>query len=190
MELIDLQMCHRLLAPRLVVLLGTMTQDGRANMMPLTNVTSVSTEPQLVAIAIYHEWRSCDALLKAVGFTISVASLDQIELVWKLGGRYSGYSAVSTTPKGIEFGSFMDENFSQYGPVLKGAIAWLECTISQVVSTGGDHTLFIGEIVQGAGRSSTYTCQGDAIAQPAALMQWSGNRFCGPGNIVNMEYYS
>jgi flavin reductase (DIM6/NTAB) family NADH-FMN oxidoreductase RutF len=190
MECVDVGICHRLLAPRLVALLGTRTQDGTVNLIPVTNLTSVSIKPPKVVVAIYNEWRSRDALLLAEGFTLSVASVEQIDLVWKLGGRYSGYSEVSPLPKSVEFGFLMDEDFSRHGPVLKSAIAWLEFVITQIVTTAGDHTIFVGEAVRAAGQSSTYTREAKILAQPPkTLMQWSENRFSSPGETFAMRYY-
>lgn len=190
MECVDVRICHRLLAPRLVALLGTTAQDGTVNLIPVTNLTSVSIEPPKVVVAIYNEWRSRAALLLADGFTLSVASVEQIELVWKLGGRYSGYSEVSALPKNVEFSFLMDEDFSRHGPVLKNAIAWLEFVTTQIVTTVGDHTIFVGEAVRAAGRSSTYAQDGTILDRPPrTLMQWSGNRFSIPGETVTMCYY-
>lgn len=39
---------HRILAPRLVVTIGTTSQDGRKNIIPINNITSISTDPGMV----------------------------------------------------------------------------------------------------------------------------------------------
>lgn len=43
---------HRILAPRLVVLIGTTSEDGRKNIIPINNITSISTDPGMVIIAV------------------------------------------------------------------------------------------------------------------------------------------
>ena len=38
-------------------------------------------------------------------------------------------------------------------PILVGALGWVDCTISQAI-TSGDHTIFIGDVVE-AGANAT-----------------------------------
>lgn len=189
MRIVQIEFSHRLLAPRLVTLLGTRDKAWGSNIIPITNCTSISIAPPLVAIAVYHSWCSCSALLSADGFTLSIPTIDDLELVWKLGGRYSGYCEVSTTPKLIEFRERLDESFSPYGPVLTGAIAWLECVKQQVVETGGDHMLFIGQVVRAKGQPVTHGSDAYLETEPKPFMQWTGNRFCTSMSSVSMNYY-
>lgn len=44
---------HRLLAPRIAYLIGTKDKREEPDLIPVSNLTSVSTEPQHVAIAIF-----------------------------------------------------------------------------------------------------------------------------------------
>src|SRR5437868_14691558 len=84
---------HRILAPRLVVTIGTISPDGRQNIIPINNVTSISTDPGMALIAVYKPWITADNLKVAEGFTISVPHRGQLELIWKLGQKYSGYNS-------------------------------------------------------------------------------------------------
>ncbi|MEU1551040.1 hypothetical protein [Nocardia sp. NPDC005745] len=47
---------HRLLAPRIAYLVGTTDTAGVANLIPVSNLTSVSTQPQQIAVAVVKEW--------------------------------------------------------------------------------------------------------------------------------------
>src|SRR5476651_303656 len=84
---------HRILAPRLIVLIRTTSPDGRKNIIPINNITSISTDPCMVLIAVYHPWITAKNLKTAEGFTVSIPTKDQLELVWKLGQKYSGYDS-------------------------------------------------------------------------------------------------
>lgn len=82
---------HRLLAPRIVYLVGTRDHDGTPNIIPVSNVTSVSTDPQHLLLAVYKQWYTYKTLLNSEGFTLSVPLIGHLEGVWKLGAKYSRY---------------------------------------------------------------------------------------------------
>src|SRR5437867_1200809 len=111
---------HRILAPRLVVLVGTVDQNGRKNIIAINNITSISTEPSMVMIAVYKPWITAENLKIAKSFTVSVPHREQLDLVWKLGQKYSGYN--SGKDKIEEFRDKLDLDFSEHGPVLKDAL--------------------------------------------------------------------
>jgi flavin reductase (DIM6/NTAB) family NADH-FMN oxidoreductase RutF len=49
---------HRLLAPRIAYLIGIRDHGGVPNVIPVSNVTSTSTDPQHVLLAVYKQWRT------------------------------------------------------------------------------------------------------------------------------------
>src|SRR5437868_3558187 len=126
---------HRILAPRLVVTIGTTSPDGRKNIIPINNITSISTDPGMAIIAVYKPWITADNLKTAKGFTVSVPHREQLELIWKLGQKYSGYT--SDKDKIEEFKDDLNLDFSEYGPVLKNALGWLECKIIDLTKDVG-----------------------------------------------------
>jgi flavin reductase (DIM6/NTAB) family NADH-FMN oxidoreductase RutF len=63
----DLRKAHRLLAPRIAYLIGTRAADGTRNLIPVSNVTSISTDPQQLAVAVYKQWETHRTLLAADG---------------------------------------------------------------------------------------------------------------------------
>src|SRR5215471_11829837 len=135
---------HRILAPRLVVTIGTTSPDGRQNIIPINNITSVSVDPGMALIAVYKPWITAENLKTSRGFTVSVPHREQLELIWKLGQKYSGYS--SGKDKIEEFKDNLDLQFSEYGPVLKDALGWLECeTVDRPNNAGGDHLMIVGK---------------------------------------------
>lgn len=182
------QKVHRIMAPRLVFLLGTVSKDGEENVMPISNVTNISTEPGMAIVAVYKEWQTCQNLKTAEGFTLSLVSKEQLELVWKLGGKYSGYE--SPTKKTEEFKDSLDFEFSKFGPVLKGALGWIECRITDRPNAdNGNHYLAIGEYTKAMVDESKYTSEILPIDVPKPLMQWAQNSFSTAENIFNIDYF-
>ncbi|HSX17989.1 MAG TPA: flavin reductase family protein [Candidatus Saccharimonadales bacterium] len=176
------------MAPRLVFLLGTVSEDGERNIMPISSVTSISTDPGMAIVAVYKEWQTCKNLETANGFTLSLAPKEQLELVWKLGGKYSGYR--SSMKKVEEFKNSLDFNFSKYGPVLKGALGWIECEVVDRPNAGkGNHLLVTGKYTKAMIDETKYTSEILPIGAPKPLMQWAQNAFSTPDNIFDIPYY-
>lgn len=179
---------HRILAPRLVFLIGTRSADGTMNIIPITNVTSVSVEPCRVIVAVYKPWQTCSNLRSSKGFTLSLASKHQLGLIWKLGAKYSGYE--SNLSKMTEFRHALDLTFSRYGPVLKGALGWMEFEITnRPQSAKGDHMMVVGECWKAMVDPSRYTEDITPKSTPKPLMQWERNSFSTSEDIFKIAYY-
>lgn len=182
------QKLHRILSPRLVVLIGTTSEDGRQNIIPITNITSVSVDPGMVLIAVYKEWLTAQSLATAKGFTISVPQRNQLELVWKLGQKYSGYN--SGKDKIEEFKDNLDLTFSAHGPVLKDALGWIECDIvARPDEAGADHVLVIGKFTKAAVNPDHYDEDVSPKGNPKPFMQWERNKFAEASDIFTVDYF-
>jgi flavin reductase (DIM6/NTAB) family NADH-FMN oxidoreductase RutF len=183
------QNLHRILAPRLVVTIGTTSEDGRKNIIPINNITSISTDPGMVIIAVYKPWITASTLKTANGFTVSIPHRQQLELVWKLGQKYSGYK--SGLDKIEEFDDDLDLKFSSHGPVLKNALGWLECKIIDLPKdVGGNHLMVIGQFGRAMVNPDYYTPDISPTGNPKPFMQWERNSFAEASDIFKVEYYN
>ncbi len=179
---------HRILAPRLIVAIGTVSESGRKNIIPISNITSVSTDPGIVLIAVYYPWITAGNLKTAKGFTISVSSKDQLELIWKLGQKYSGYK--SGLEKIEEFANELDLDFSPHGPVLKNALGCIECeVVDRPKDVGGNHLMVIGRYTKATVNEKYYTKEISPIGDPKPIMQWERNNFSTADDIFSIEYF-
>lgn len=179
---------HRILAPRLVVTIGTISPDGRQNIIPINNITSISTDPGMALIAVYKPWITAANLKVAEGFTISVPHREQLELIWKLGQKYSGYN--SGKDKIEEFKDSLELEFSEYGPVLKDALGWLECKIiDRPKDVGGNHLMVIGQFTKALVNPDYYTADIEPKGNPKPFMQWERNKFAEASDIFSIDYF-
>lgn len=117
--------------------LGTRGEGGVADLIPLSNLTSVSTSPQQVAVAVFKDWVTYSNLLVADGFTVTVPTVDQLDGVWKLGARYSKFPITDPGEKLAVCGLELDYDASSYGPVVPAGIGWLACRVVARVDLGG-----------------------------------------------------
>jgi len=100
-ELMQLQQkeYHRVMSPRIVYLVVTVDAEREFDVAPISNVTSVSTEPQRIVAAVYKEWRTCKNLLSTPEFSISIPSADKLTPVWLAAHRYAKISIPESWPK-------------------------------------------------------------------------------------------
>lgn len=166
---------HRLLAPRIAYLIGTKDDVGTANLIPVSNLTSVSTSPQQIALAILKQWQTYRNLLTAPGFTLSVPTIEQLDGVWKLGAKYSKFPA--TDPAEKLAASELPLEDTRHGPVLTTGIGWLTCRIVGRLDLGGDHGITVGEVDDVWFNPDHLTEDGRPMTATHPLMQQTGNLF-------------
>lgn len=189
MESLALVYAHRLMAPRIAYLVGTRSEAGEADLIPVSNATSVSTDPQQVLIAVYRSFQTCHNLLTGQGFTLSVPRVSMAMGVWRLGARYSGLKVGSPREKLERSGVEIDESFSDFGPVAKDCLGYMECAICNIIDTAGDHVVFIGDVLR-AMRGSEFDSRGQPVTELKPLMQVTGNRMTQPGDSFLLKALS
>ena len=179
-----------MLAPRIGYLIGTKTADGTPNLIPVSNLTSISTEPQQIILAVYKQWETHKNLRDADGFTVSVPHISQLEGVWKLGAKYSRHAYVNTIEKIEDSGLSVDHNTSQYGPLLADGIGWATYRIVARLDFGGNHGLYVGQIEQASFNPQYLNHDGTPHNDTHPVMQITGNMFTTAADTQTIPYYS
>jgi flavin reductase len=113
--------------------------------MTANSFTSVSLDPPLVLVCVNRDAALYQAVLEAGHFTVSVLSAGQEPV--------ARYFADHGRPRGAaEFGGvdWLPAPVSRV-PVLRGALAWLDCSLAASYD-GGDHAILLGNVLaSGAG---------------------------------------
>ncbi|MHC6221412.1 flavin reductase family protein [Arthrobacter sp. MMS24-S77] len=119
------------------------TFDGATKRYGITvnSFTSVSMEPPLVLVSIARTTKAHDELAGRP-FSVNILGAEQQELALHFAGR------PGPEPRWVEGGT---------APRLSNVLAYFECT-PWAAYDGGDHTLYVGEVVDFNYRS------GDALA--------------------------
>lgn len=185
----SLAKAHRLLAPRISYLIGTRDRNDTPNVIPISNVTSVSTDPQHVLLAVYKQWRTYDVLLGAAGFTLSVPLIGHLEGMWIFAARYSHYPAANPYGKLAASGLAFDYDVSPYGPVLTGGVGWIDCRVIERIDLGGDHGIIVGQARKFWFNPEFLDPEGIPRGQTTPLMQVTGNRFTTAAQLRQVPYY-
>ena len=117
------------------VVVVTVDLEGEQLGLTVASLVSVALEPPLVAISIAHQAALHELLRSAGGFAVSLLGADQLEL--------AQHFARGVPPIAIWHG--IDKRDSERGPLLEGALGWLECVLAGE-HEAGDHTLFVGRV--------------------------------------------
>jgi flavin reductase (DIM6/NTAB) family NADH-FMN oxidoreductase RutF len=115
------------------------TTDGDAGPHGLTAnaVASLSLDPPLVLVAVEKRAHSFDYLKKNRCFAVNILRLDQEEI-----------SRRFATPGPKDFKGLNITTATTKAPILADCLAFVDCKVVEILP-GGDHEIFIGEIVAG-----------------------------------------
>ncbi|MCY2964670.1 MAG: flavin reductase family protein [Planctomycetota bacterium] len=114
------------------------TGEGAARTGLTANaVTSLSLDPPLVLVAVDNRSASRDDLKANKSFAINLLTLEQEEV-----------SKRFATPGPKDFSGIGWKTALTGAPILEGCLGWVDCKLHEVLP-GGDHEIFIGEIVAG-----------------------------------------
>lgn len=125
----------------LPVILVTAVDGERRNVMAATQVSILSYEPPLVAVAISPSHFTYELVAASGEFAMNVAAADQLELV-----RHVGRSKGRDVNKFDQFDIGTKPSDIIGAPLVEGCLAALECSVHQIVPTG-DHRLIVGHIL-------------------------------------------
>jgi flavin reductase len=115
------------------------TTGGEAGLHGLTAnaVASLSLDPPLVLVAVDKRAHSLDHLSRNRCFAVNILRHDQEHI-----------SRRFATPGPKDFSDLKITTASTAAPILAGCVAYVDCRVVDIL-TGGDHNIFIGEIVDG-----------------------------------------
>lgn len=128
------------LTPRKVVLVTT-RHDGKDNILPIDWHIPISFSPKLYAICLESGNYSAAVIRQTGIFVVNFVSATLEEQIL-LSGRSSGRDTDKFELTGLEKKAGVEVP----APVLKAAVGWLECRLSDTIVLG-DHTLFVGQVV-------------------------------------------
>jgi 3-hydroxy-9,10-secoandrosta-1,3,5(10)-triene-9,17-dione monooxygenase reductase component len=119
------------------VAVATVEVDGVRLGVTVSSLVPLALEPPLVGISIGRQAAFHELLREAGGFAVSLLAGDQIEL--------AQHFARGVPPIVMWHGVAVREN--ERGPLLDGAVGWLECGLGGELEAG-DHTFFLGRVEQ------------------------------------------
>jgi flavin reductase len=107
--------------------------------MTATAIASISIDPPLMMASIARKAETHVAIVGSHAFAASVLSLDQRDLA-------ECFAQPTTADKLKRFCDASWHEAETGSPILEGALAYFDCRLTDR-HDGGDHSMFIGEIV-------------------------------------------
>jgi flavin reductase (DIM6/NTAB) family NADH-FMN oxidoreductase RutF len=133
---------HRILAPRITVLITTIDKAGVVDVAPYSFITPVSFDPPTIGIAIAPQRHTLDNIEATKEFVINVPTAELARSIiaaskpWRKDLNKLKESWLSTSAsKKVK------------PPRINECVAWMECTLDWI-KPSGDHNLVIGKIIQ------------------------------------------
>ena len=126
-----------------VAVIAARAQDGTPAGLSANAVASLSLYPPLVLVCIDQNADSHGRFEMANGFSINVLAAEDEAIARRF--------AMSDGPR--KFDGIAWREGTTGAPVLEQALAWVDCRM-HAQYPGGDHTIFIGEVVAGGAREA------------------------------------
>ena len=114
--------------------------DGETWGMTANAVTSLSLDPPLILVAIVKDSQSHQNIQRSRIFAVSILTTEQ--------------EAISTrfaSPGPKDFSGLQTITAETGAPILEDALGYVDCRLVDILP-GGDHEIFVGEIVAGDAR--------------------------------------
>ncbi len=131
--------------PTGVTVVTTRLADGRACGLTVNAFCSVSLEPPLVLVCVEHGADSHTCISAAGYFGVNVLGAEGGESISR---RFATFGVDD------KFAGIAHSEASTGAPILHDALAWADCRV-RATYPGGDHTIFLGEVVAGDARDAT-----------------------------------
>jgi flavin reductase (DIM6/NTAB) family NADH-FMN oxidoreductase RutF len=117
------------------VAVATVAVDGQRLGLTVASLSSLALEPPLAGISIAHQAALHELLRAAGGFAVSLLGAEQLSV--------AQHFARGVPPIAMWHG--IEARDGARGPLLEGALGWLECAL-EAEHAAGDHTLFVGRV--------------------------------------------
>ena len=143
---------RRMLNPGPVAIVTT-SWRGITNAAPIAWTAPLSINPPLVGIVVHPQRHTSEMIRFSDGFAINIPGPRLLKQTAFLGTQ-SGVNNNKLESSGLQlFNPMMID-----APLIEGCLAWIECTLSDVVRTG-DHSLFVGNVVKVQADDEAYAQQ-------------------------------
>lgn len=160
----------RLLHPMHTVLVSSIGEGGKADIITLAWAMPTSINPPLVAISVSPKRHSHSLIEETGEFVVNIPTMEILNETFFCG-----------TLSGRDHDKFKETRLTALPskkvkpPIVKECIAHLECKLLSQFETG-DHTIFVGEVVEAYADEEIFTGAYD-VKKAKMIFHLGGNEF-------------
>ena len=163
---------YKVIYPRHVVLVTTIDNKGKPNIITLAWTMNVSFKPPIIAISIANTNRYSFELLKQVEeFVVNVPTKEIIKEV-----LFCGRNSGKRIDKFKETSLTTGKSRSVRPPIIKECVGFVECRVIEKVKMG-DHTVFFGKVLDCYVKKEYSTNRGYDLKKSELIYHLGGNDF-------------
>jgi flavin reductase (DIM6/NTAB) family NADH-FMN oxidoreductase RutF len=168
---VNIASANRLLNPMHIVLISCIGKANKPNITTVAWAMPTSINPPLLAISLAPTRHSHTLIEESGEFTVNIPTLEILQAVYACGSL-----------TGRSFDKFKKTNLTQIpakkvkAPAIRECIAHLECEVDGQFTTG-DHTIFIGKILEAYADLGAFTQNGYDLKKARMLYHAGGNNF-------------
>jgi len=155
---------YRLVHPMHTVLVSCVGKNGKPNIITLAWAMPTSINPPLVAVSIAPRRHSHSLIEETGEFVVNIPTMEILDATFYC-GRVSGrdhdkFKEAKLTPMPAR---------RVKPPIIKECVAHLECKLHSQFKTG-DHTIFVGEIIEAYANKECFTSAGGYDLEKARMI--------------------
>jgi len=174
---VNLSTAYKLLHPMHTVLVSCVGKRRRPNIITLAWAMPTSVNPPLVAVSIRPERHSFALIEETKEFVVNIPTMSILKGTLFCGRRsgkdYDKFKETSLTPLPAR---------KVKPPIIKECVAHLECKLHSQFTTG-DHTIFVGEIVEAYANKEAFTDKYN-LKKAKMIFHLGGDEFATLGSKV------
>jgi len=175
---VELTSWYKLLSPRALVLISTVSREGISNAAPFSFVMPVSVDPPMVAFASDPEHHTIFNIKETGDFAVNIPGVDILDQLWTCGKDF---------PKGVsefEKARLTEQKSKKIkSPKVAESLAQLECKLEALYETG-DHITVIGRVVDVEVKSEFLVKGKYSPLKARPLLHVGGKEFTLPEKII------
>ncbi len=168
---VNINQAYRLLHPMHIVMVSCVGNANKPNATTLAWAMPTSGNPPLIAVSIAPGRHSHTLIEESGEFVVNIPTLEILKAVYACGSL-----------TGRSFDKFKKANLTTMpskkvkAPAIRECIAHLECEVDGQMTTG-DHTIFVGKIVEAYADMGVFTDAGYDLKKAQMLYHLGGNNF-------------
>ncbi|KPJ68562.1 hypothetical protein AMJ44_06335 [candidate division WOR-1 bacterium DG_54_3] len=172
---------YKILAPRPVILVSTVNQQGASNAAPFSFVMPVSMEPPLIAFASDPEHDTVRNILQTKNFVVNIPGRKILKQLWICKKEFPyGVSEIKKAKLTEE------KSKKVKSPRIRECVAQFECKLFRK-ERAGDHLLIIGRVLEARVDDRFFRKGKYQLAQANPLLHIGAEEFGLLGRIVKAE---